>query len=199
MIANTLYTIGHSNRSTEELVSMLKEYSIQFSVDIRANPYSSRFPHFSQDLLRESLNASGIEYHWAGRQLGGNREPSQADSHPALDGNSLKGFAEYMESSQFEKAIVQLINLASSDNTAIMCAEKSVSHCHRALISDYLTLKNIKVVHIVGPGHIVSHELSQLARTESTKLVYDRLINAPLKLHKLSALYWFCKTLDYLD
>jgi len=157
MTSHTLYTIGHSNRSLEEFVSLLKQYSIQILVDIRAKPYSSRFPHFSQDLLRESLNASGIEYHWAGRQLGGNRELSHSDSHSALDENSLKGFAEYMETSQFEKAVVQLINLASADDTVILCTEKLVSHCHRSLISDYLTLKNIKVVHIVGPDHSVTH------------------------------------------
>lgn len=183
MTAHTLYTIGHSNRSTDEFMSLLNQFAIKILIDVRANPYSSRFPHFSQELLRESMNANGIEYHWAGRQLGGNREAGDSNCHPALDNSGLKGFAEYMETSQFEKAIIQLINLASGGNTAIMCAEKLVSHCHRSLISDYLTLKNIKVVHIVDNDQSETHELSQLARTEAAKLIYDRSVNEQLIFH----------------
>ena len=183
MITRTIYTIGHSNRSISEFISLLKQFSIHTLVDIRATPYSVRFPHFSQVALRESLNSNGIEYHWAGRLLGGNREASNLNLHPALDNDGLKGFAEYMETSQFEKAISQLMNLASRDKTAIMCAEKLASHCHRSLISDYLTLNSISIQHIVGPDQPETHELSPLARAESARLIYDRQVSAQLKLH----------------
>ena len=183
MSTNTIYTIGHSNRALDEFISLLKEFSIHILVDVRATPYSGRFPHFSQDVLRETVNAAGIDYHWVGRQLGGNREASDENSHPALENESLKGFAEYMYSRQFDKAIEQLIDLASNGNTAVMCAEKMARHCHRSLISDYLTLKNINIIHIVSPGQCATHLLSPLARPESARLIYDRQVSAQLKLH----------------
>lgn len=183
METHTIYTIGHSNRSLEELLALLQQNAIQIVVDIRATPYSGRFPHFSQDNLRTAMNDNDIVYHWAGRQLGGQREAANPLSHPALQEDGLRGFAEYMETTQFERAIAQLINLAGTAKTAIMCAEKCMEHCHRALISDYLTLKNIRVVHIITSNQIVEHQMSPLTRTESARLIYDRNMNSQLDLH----------------
>lgn len=94
MTANTVYTIGHSNRSLHEFITILKQNTIQTLVDIRANPYSGRFPHFSQAVLREVMDDNGIVYRWAGRQLGGQRESTNPISHPALQDDSRRGFAE---------------------------------------------------------------------------------------------------------
>ncbi|MCI0506702.1 MAG: DUF488 domain-containing protein [Gammaproteobacteria bacterium] len=171
---HTVYTIGHSNRSMDEFLTLLQQNAIRILVDVRAHPYSKRFPHFSQESLRQAVNANGIDYHWAGRQLGGMREASNPSSHPALAETGLRGFAEYMETAPFERAIAKLINLTASARTVIMCAEKLYEHCHRSLISDYLTLKNIPVVHIIDSDHLLEHQMSRLARTESGKLVYDR-------------------------
>lgn len=88
-----------------------------------------------------------------------------------------------METTQFERAIAQLINLARSAKTAMMCAEKHPEYCHRTLISDYLILKNIRVVHIIDNNQTVDHEMSRSARTESDRLVYDRYVNSQLDLH----------------
>ena len=183
MIVNTVYTIGHSSRSLYEFITLLQQNNIQTLIDIRANPYSRRFPHFSQEVLREAMDGNSIVYHWAGRQLGGQRESTNPISHPALRDDSHRGFAEYMETTQFEVAIAQLINLASSANTAIMCAEKHPEYCHRTLISDYLTLKNIRVVHIIDNNQTVEHEMSRSARTQSDRLIYDRYANSQLDLH----------------
>ncbi|WP_455206828.1 DUF488 domain-containing protein [Kaarinaea lacus] len=182
MTAYTLFTVGHGNQSLEEFLALLQNNAIQTLVDIRSHPYSKRFPHFSQENLRQVVNAQGIDYHWAGRQLGGLRQAKDSSSHPALTDDSLRGFAEYMETGQFVRSIIQLINLAGSARTAIMCAEKLFQHCHRSLISDYLTLKSISVVHIIDTDHIVEHQISKLARTESMKLVYDRYCNPQLDL-----------------
>jgi uncharacterized protein (DUF488 family) len=183
MIAHTVYTVGHSNRLLPEFITLLQQNTIQTLVDIRTNPYSGRFPHFSQEVFHETMDDNGIVYHWAGRQLGGQRESTNPISHPALRDDSRRGFAEYMETPQFERAIAQLINLASTAKTAIMCAEKHAEYCHRTLISDYLTLKNIRVVHIIDNNQSIEHEMSRSARTESARLIYDRYVNSQLDFH----------------
>ena len=179
----TIYTIGHSDRTLDDFLQLLVANNIKILVDVRSYPYSTRFPHFSQDALREAVYARQIEYHWAGRQLGGKRKLNNPESHPALTINSLSGFAEYMETDQFERVITQLVNLASKSKTAILCAEKLPSHCHRALISDYLLMKNLNVIHIIDNNTCEEHQLSPLVRTESTRLVYDRSVTSALKLH----------------
>lgn len=169
-----LYTIGHSDRSMEDFLFLLKKHGIKILVDIRAYPHSTRFPHFTEDVLRAQINSSGIEYHWAGRQLGGMRKPTKAGSHPALSRDSFRGFAEYMETKDFERAVNQLRGWAKNAPTAIMCAEKDALSCHRSLISDYLVLNNVSVEHIIDEQTTIVHKLSELARTEITELIYDR-------------------------
>lgn len=88
-----------------------------------------------------------------------------------------------MESTQFQQAIVQMINLSGRAPLAIMCAEKLPKHCHRSLIADYLVLLNVKVKHIVYSNRLDIHQLSGLARTESATLIYDRNITTKLDLH----------------
>ena len=169
-----IYTIGHSDRSIDIFFGLLKKYGIGILVDIRAYPYSSRFPHFSEQGLREQINKAGIDYHWAGKQLGGMRKPINTDSHPALPSESFRGFAEYMETGEFQRAVGQLQNLSGKSPTVIMCAEKVASNCHRSLISDYLTIHQMEVEHILDETTSVIHSLSELARTESSELIYDR-------------------------
>ena len=177
----TIYTVGHSDRTLDDFLPLLMTCDIKTLIDVRSYPYSTRFPHFSQEALREAVNVRQIEYHWAGRQLGGKRQPNNPESHPALTTDSLRGFAEYMQTDQFEQAITQLVNLADGAKTAILCAEKLQSHCHRALISDYLLIKNLNVIHIIDSNTREEHQLSSSARMESTRLVYDRNVTSSLK------------------
>lgn len=169
-----IYTLGHSDRSIEEFLSLLKKYDIRTLVDIRAYPHSTRYPHFSEDFLKETISHNGIDYHWAGRQLGGMRKPARSDSHSALDRDSFRGFAEYMETRAFQNAVARLRELALNSPTAIMCAEKQALNCHRSLISDYLVFRNIEVEHIIDETSTIIHSLNELARTNSSMLVYDR-------------------------
>jgi len=180
---NTIYTIGHSDRTVEEFLRVLQAYSIQILIDVRAYPYSARFPQFTQEALRQSVKEVGIDYHWAGKQLGGMRAAQQPGSHPGLSNDSMRGYAEYMQTPLFEKSIVQVISLAWKGPTAIMCAEKNASQCHRSLISDYLTLKNIIVTHLIDETNNAIHQLSSQARTESSKLIYDRNVTGSFNFH----------------
>jgi uncharacterized protein (DUF488 family) len=181
MSAGTLYTIGHGDRSLAELASVLSERGIRTLVDVRAEPHSSRFPHFSRDALREAMEERGIVYHFAGRQLGGRRSPRPDSRHRALEG-ALRGYADHMESDLFQRSAAQLANLAAKSPTAILCAERSPEQCHRRLIADQLVLRGMEVIHLIGAGDARPHRLSPEARRESAELIYDRHVSGELDL-----------------
>ena len=180
MQAQTLYTIGHSNRSSEDFIELLKVNEIEILVDVRARPVSGKFPHFNQAELREAIDKVDITYHWAGRQLGGMREPSEDSPHIALADGSLRAFADYMQTAEFERAAIQLINLTRHATSAIVCAEKDPAFCHRSLIADYLVLQGITVLHILG-AEVREHYLRSEARKESAELIYDHGVTASLQ------------------
>jgi uncharacterized protein (DUF488 family) len=177
----TLFTIGHGNRELDEFFSVLSERAIQSLVDVRAQPYSRRFPHFSTGALREAAENLGIVYHWAGRQLGGHRSARPDSPHLALD-RELRGYADYMETDRFQRSATQLVSLATKSTTAILCAERSPQRCHRRLIADYLTLRGVEVIHLLDRGDARPHQLSAEARRESAQLIYDRHVSAELDL-----------------
>ena len=117
-----LWTIGHSTRSIEELIDALRSFEIQIVVDVRSFPGSRRYPHFNRDKLAASLTEAGIEYlHFP--ELGGRRRP-RADSRNLVWRNeSFRGYADYMETPDFQKGIARLLDLAGTHRTAIMCSE----------------------------------------------------------------------------
>jgi len=174
-----IWTVGHSNRSAEDFIALLREPDIELLVDVRARPRSSRFPHFDESALREILSDAGITYHWAGRHLGGFRAPAPDSPHVALP-EGFRGYADHMQTEAFRRAIAQLRNLARRGRTAIMCAEREPLECHRSLIADYLLLEGVEVLHLVAPGETRAHQLRAEARRESAALIYDRRLQASL-------------------
>ena len=179
MSAGTLYTLGHGDRSMDEFVRLLTGQAIRTLVDVRAHPHSSRFPHFSMDALRKTMEELEIVYHWAGRQLGGRRSARPDSPHRALD-EGLRGYADYMETEYFQKSATQLVKLAARSPTAILCAEGSPQRCHRRLIADYLVLRGMEIIHLIAVGDARVHQLSPEARRESAQLIYDRHRSAEL-------------------
>lgn len=177
----TLYTIGHSNRSIEQLLAMLHGAGVRLLVDIRSQPTSTRYPQFESDTLRNELEAAGLQYHWAGRSLGGRRTPRTQSPHIALLDDGLRGFADHMASDNFKKGVAQLINLAGRSSTAVLCAERLPETCHRQLLADYLLLQGVTVVHLIDPGVHREHQLSAQARRDSSNLLYDRLTSDALE------------------
>jgi len=169
----TLFTVGHSNRSIEELIGLLGEAGITTLVDVRAEPRSRRNPQFNEDALRTACSAANIVYHWAGRYLGGMRPVRPGSPHVALD-EARRGFADHMDTETFHKAAVQLLRMAAHAPTAILCAERDPEKCHRGLIADYLLLQGLRIVHLIAPGERREHLLSPQARRESATLVYNR-------------------------
>ncbi|MEW6331897.1 MAG: DUF488 domain-containing protein [Pseudomonadota bacterium] len=185
MNTSTLYTVGHGTRRIEELIALLQEAGVDTLVDVRAQPRSRHNPQFNDDALRLACENAGIVYHWAGKQLGGMRDPRPDSPHLALD-EGLRGFADHMDTDAFQKGAAQLQNLAGRGTCAMMCAERDPARCHRSLIADYLTLQGLRVMHLIAPGETREHMLSPEARRESAALVYDRLVSGELGLEPSS-------------
>lgn len=176
-----LYTIGHSNLSIDQFLSFLKKIKCEILIDIRARPFSSRFPHFKKDALRESLELEKIHYHWAGLELGGMRQASADSKHVALHDDSLRAYADHTQSDAFLNGVNNLVQMAGKAVCVLMCAERIVTDCHRSILSDFLILKGHDVLHIQGEQLLI-HTLHPCARRESAELVYDRFVSADLFL-----------------
>ena len=174
----TLYTIGHSTRTIEELIASLQSHDIKTLVDIRAFPMSRRLPHFNRENLEKSLGEAGIRYVWM-KELGGMRKKSLHESpNIALRNASFRNYADYMLTPEFEHAAAHLIELAKQSPTAYMCAERVYFKCHRMLVSDWLVAHGHEVLHIDDVKPPKPHKLMPDARMVEDKLIYrgDRLL-----------------------
>lgn len=168
----TLYTIGHSTRTLDELIEALQAHSIQTLVDIRSFPMSRRLPHFNRENLEKALPQAGISYVWL-KQLGGRRKKICDDSpHVALRNQSFRNYADYMLTDEFERGTAELVSLAEHSRTAYMCAERVYFHCHRMLVSDWLVAHGNEVLHIDGTGPAKPHKLMDEARLVDGQVIY---------------------------
>ena len=144
-----ILTIGHSTRTLQEFISLLKENDVEALADVRSYPGSRRFPHFNKEILSGSLRKENIEYIHI-PLLGGRRKSAKDSNNIAWKNPGFRGYADYMETRDFKKGIVELLTLARIKITAYMCAEAYWRQCHRSLISDYLKVKGWKVNHKIG-------------------------------------------------
>jgi uncharacterized protein (DUF488 family) len=168
----TLYTIGHSTRSFDELVEALHAHGISTLVDIRSFPMSRRLPHFNLESLESTLSAAGILYVWM-KELGGRRKKIRDDSpNIALRSPSFRNYADYMLTEEFRQGVTQLVRLAEQSPTVYMCAERVYFKCHRMLVSDWLTAHGHEILHIDGTGPLKLHKLLPEARVIDRKLIY---------------------------
>jgi uncharacterized protein (DUF488 family) len=168
----TLYTIGHSTRTLDELVSALKAHGIETMVDIRAFPMSRRLPHFNREALERSLAEHGIRYIWM-QALGGYRKATREDSpHTALRNASFRNYADYTLTPEFEQAAAELLNIAGGARTAYMCAERVYFRCHRMIVSDWLVANGHEVLHIDAEVPARPHKLFAEARVIDGQMIY---------------------------
>ena len=167
-----LYTIGHSTRTLDQFIAVLRTHSIGTLVDIRAFPMSRRLPHFNRESLQQTLPTAGIHYVWM-KSLGGYRKKMRDDSpNVALRNESLRNYADYMLTAEFERAVAELVRIASASPTAYMCAERAWFHCHRMLVSDWLVAHGHSVLHIDGEGPAQPHALTREARLVDDHVLY---------------------------
>jgi len=168
----TLYTIGHSTRPIDELVSSLKAHSIETLVDIRAFPMSRRLPQFNRESLESELARHRIRYAWM-KALGGYRKRVRHDSpHRALRSASFRNYADYTLTPEFAEAMAELINIAGRSRTAYMCAERVYFRCHRMIVSDWLMARGHEVLHIDAEGPTRRHNLTAEARMIDGQMIY---------------------------
>ncbi len=177
-----IYTLGHSNRTPDAFIRLLQDVGIKTLVDVRAQPVSGRYPHFNGDVLRAACDAAGVAYHWGGRHLGGRRSPVVQSPHVALTDDAFRGYADYMATREFKIGFAQLMNLARTAPTAIMCAERAPQSCHRQFIADALLLEGETVMHVLDINQRFEHVLHPSARRESALLIYDCATTGQLDL-----------------
>ena len=169
----TIYTVGHSTRTFDELVAALKAHDIRTLVDIRSFPMSRRMPHFNRELLESELPRHDIAYVWM-KELGGRRKKIRGDSpNTGLRNDSFRNYADYMLTPEFAEAIGGLLEVAGRGKTAIMCAERVYFRCHRMLVSDYLAARGHDVLHIDDDKHAPRpHKLMSEAHLVNGQLLY---------------------------
>ena len=168
---NTIWTIGHSTRTLEQLVALLNSFSIKMVVDVRNFPGSRRYPHFNKEALGISLPAHDIDYLHL-KELGGRRKPVEGSTNTAWRNEAFRGYADYMETTEFKKAIDKLEAIAEKQPTAYMCSEAVWWSCHRALVSDYLKWKGWTVMHIMDLQKATEHPFTKPASISNGALHY---------------------------
>ncbi len=168
----TIWTIGHSTRTIEELLALLQENRIEILVDVRHFPGSRRFPHFNKAELATTLNVAGIRYEHL-VELGGRRKVRADSRNVAWRNASFRGYADYMETEAFREGVERLLKIARSGRTAIMCSEAVWWRCHRSMISDELKAEGVRVLHILGAGKIQEHPYTSAARVVEGRVSYE--------------------------
>jgi uncharacterized protein (DUF488 family) len=170
----TIFTVGHSTRPIADFIGLLTPHGVERLVDVRTIPKSRFNPQFGRDQLAASLQAAGIHYtHLPG--LGGLRRPRPDSTNTGWRNESFRGYADYMQTPEFEASLAQAIELARAERIVLMCAESVPWRCHRSLIADALIARAIEVREIAGVTSTRPHRLTSFARVDGTKVSYPGL------------------------
>jgi uncharacterized protein (DUF488 family) len=169
----TIWTIGHSTRSFDELLELLHSFNIELLADVRSYPGSRRYPHFNKEALEISLPENNIQYVHL-KKLGGRRKTGPHSVNTGWRNEAFRGFADHMESDEFKKGIDELQQLAAGKRTAYMCSEAVWWRCHRSMISDYLKSLGWTVLHIMNKDKAEEHPYTSPARIVNGKLSYKK-------------------------
>ena len=167
----SIFTVGHSTLSIEEFRARLRSFEIKLLADVRSFPGSRRYPQFNKESLQASLENAGVRYEHF-RELGGRRRAQPDSLNLAWRNESFRGYADYMETGEFRDGVARLLDLAGKQRVAIMCSEAVWWRCHRSMISDYLKVKGIEVMHIMSEGKAEPHPYTSAARVADGELSY---------------------------
>ena len=170
-----MLTIGHSTLPIEIFLAILRDNGVRTLADIRTVPKSRHNPQFAQENLARSLAEANIEYRWH-RALGGLRHPRNDSINTGWRNTSFRGYADYMQTSEFAAALDDLLNAAPQDRSVIMCAEAVPWRCHRSLVADALTVRGVPAEHIYynakGHSRREPHKLTSFLRVQDQRLWY---------------------------
>jgi uncharacterized protein (DUF488 family) len=170
-LERAIYTIGHSNHPLSTLVHLLKLHQVSGLVDVRTVPHSRFNPQFAAPRLSVELPAEGILYAHM-KDLGGLRKPLPDSPNTALKSAAFRGYADHMQTERFTTALNQLLERATNERLAVMCAEAAYTSCHRWLLSDAIVLKGFRVLHILPSGAADEHRLNRLLREQAGAPTY---------------------------
>ena len=167
----TVHTIGHSTRSLDSFIALLKAHEIESLIDVRRWPASRRYPHFHREALSKSISGAAIEYIWRG-DLGGFRKPAPDSPNTGWKVGAFRAYADFMQTEEFERAIAQLEKMAVEKRIALMCAEAVPWRCHRQLLADAFSVRGWTVRHIMDDG-CHEHKLPLFASVDGQRVWYS--------------------------
>jgi len=174
----TVLTLGHSTRPIETFIELLRCHAVTELVDVRTVPRSRHNPQFNQEALQASLKAAGIGYaHAPG--LGGFRRPAPDSPNAGWRNLSFRGYADYMQTADFDAELANVLELARTDRVALMCAEAVPWRCHRSLIADALTARGVTTCEIANPRRLQPHRLPPFACVHDGTVTYPALPAVP--------------------
>lgn len=161
-VGTTVWSVGHSTRSHDQFVALLRAHEIGALADIRTVPKSRRHPHFHTDVLARSLPEQNIYYVHLPR-LGGFRRPRRDSPNAGWRNASFRGYADHAMTDEFATGLAELRHIAAATPTAMMCSEALWWRCHRRLLSDRLVVAGDRVLHIDAVQRVSAHEISPFA------------------------------------
>jgi uncharacterized protein (DUF488 family) len=167
----TVFTIGHSTRTIEEFIEILRAHGVRRVVDVRSIPRSRHNPQFNHESLARHLRAARIGYVHL-KKLGGLRHAKADSKNLGWHNASFRGFADYMQTDEFLAGLGRLEKLAATKPSAIMCAEAVPWRCHRSLIADALVVRKFVVEDIMNVSRAQEHEITPFARVRGLRITY---------------------------
>ena len=169
--APPILTIGHSTHPIERFIELLRQHGVERLVDIRTIPRSRHNPQFNSEALAKSVEHEGIAYAHL-KELGGLRHARKDSTNTGWRNASFRGYADYMQTGEFEQALDRLLQLGAGKRCAVMCAEAVPWRCHRSLVADALVARGIAVEHILSGSRRDVHSLTPFARIQNERVFY---------------------------
>lgn len=166
-----IFTVGHSTLPLDGFIALLEHYGIACLADIRTVPRSRHNPQFNAETLDEALARHKIDYVPL-QALGGLRHARKDSPNGGWRNQSFRGYADYMQTEEFAEGLEKLMTLARAKRTAIMCAEAVPWRCHRSLVADALSVRDIPVVEILSATSWREHKLTAFAHVEGRRILY---------------------------
>ncbi|HEU5017242.1 MAG TPA: DUF488 domain-containing protein [Pseudolabrys sp.] len=173
-MALPFFTIGHSTRSIEEFVELLKGAGARVVVDVRTVPRSRTNPQYNRDTLPKTLaqRQIGYEHIAALGGLRGRKTNVPAEVNEFWKNQSFHNYADYALTESFREGFARLREIGHETACAIMCAEAVWWRCHRRIVSDYLIAAGETVIHIMGHGRLEPARLTEAARPGPDGVTY---------------------------
>jgi uncharacterized protein (DUF488 family) len=166
-----IFTIGHSTRSIDEFLQILRHYNIQEVIDIRTIPKSRHNPQYNCEELAQVLRNHHIGYRHQ-KNLGGLRHPHKDSINKGWRNSSFRGYADYMQTNEFSEGLEKLIETACKKTVVIMCSEAVPWRCHRSLVGDALLARGLEVDDIYTITSVKQHKMTPLALVQGTTITY---------------------------